>query len=58
MNTIHLTDAELALVRSAVHGYLTMFGHDEADIVRLARAALRKLDAATVEPEEPIQLIG
>lgn len=58
MKTIHLTEAELTLVRSAVHGYLTMFGHDEADIVALTRAALRKLDAATDEPEEPIQLTG
>ncbi|WP_154402708.1 hypothetical protein [Nocardioides speluncae] len=50
MKTIRLTDAELALVRNAVHGYLVTFGHDESDIVRLAKSALAKVDAATEEP--------
>lgn len=51
MKTISLTDAELALVRNAVHGYLNAFGHNEAEVVGLARSALAKVDAATEEPE-------
>lgn len=52
MKTIHLSDAELAMVRNAVHGYLTTFGHDEYDLVALARSTLAKIDAATDEPIE------
>lgn len=50
MKTVRLTDAELALVRNAVHGYLVTFGHNESDIVLLAKDALARLDAATDEP--------
>lgn len=46
MKTIHLTDAELAMVRNAVHGYLNTFGHNEHDLVDLARSALARIDAA------------
>ena len=58
MKSIHLTDAELAIVRNAVHGYLTTFGHEEADIVELAKSALAKIDAATSEDDEGSQLVG
>lgn len=51
MKTISLTDAELALVRNAVHGYLNAFGHNESEVVGLAKSALAKVDAATEEPE-------
>ncbi len=50
MKTIRLTDAELALVRNAVHGYLNAFGHNESDVIALARSTLTKVDAATDEP--------
>ena len=46
MNTIHLSDAELAIVRHAVHGYLNSFGHNEADVVELVKQVLAKLAAA------------
>ena len=46
MNTIHLSDAELALVRHAVTGYLNSFGHNEADVVELVKQVLAKLAAA------------
>lgn len=46
MNTIHLNDAELALVRNAVHGYLNSFGHNEADVVEQVKQVLAKLAAA------------
>jgi hypothetical protein len=57
MNTVHLTDAELALTRHAVRAYLSTFGHDEADIVKHAREVLAKLDAAEHD-EEPQLFIG
>lgn len=46
MNTIHLNDAELAMVRNAVQGYLNSFGHNEADVVELVKQVLTKLAAA------------
>ena len=33
MNTIHLTDEELAMARHALTAYLRSFGHDEADTI-------------------------
>jgi hypothetical protein len=56
MKTIHLSDAELAMVRNAVHGYLTTFGHNEADLVALAKSTLAKVDAAT--EEGPAENVG
>lgn len=50
MKTIHLSDAELAMVRNSVHSYVTTFGHDESDILALAKSALAKIDAATEDP--------
>jgi hypothetical protein len=46
VNTIHLNDAELAMVRNAVHGYLNSFGHNEADVVEMVKQVLAKLAAA------------
>lgn len=57
MKTIHLSNAELAMVRNAVHGYLNTFGHEEFEVVELARSALAKIDAAT-EDDESAELIG
>jgi hypothetical protein len=53
MKSIHLTDAELAMVRNAVHGYLVTFGHEESDVVELAKSTLAKVDAATDDASEP-----
>lgn len=53
MNTVHLSDEELELTRQAVHAYLRVFGHDEADTHRSIRAVLAKLRAAEPEAEEP-----
>jgi hypothetical protein len=46
VNTVHLNDAELAMVRNAVQGYLNSFGHNEADVVELVKQVLAKLAAA------------
>ena len=52
MKTVHLSDAELAMVRNAVHGYLNTFGHNEADIVELVKSALAKLSNATEDRDD------
>lgn len=57
MKTIHLSDAELAMVRNAVHGYLNTFGHEEADIVALVKSTLAKIEAAT-DDAEPADFVG
>ncbi|PWK87138.1 hypothetical protein C8D88_104299 [Lentzea atacamensis] len=41
--TLELTDEELVLLRHALRHYLSEFGHEEADILRKARALLGKL---------------
>ena len=46
MNTIELTDEELRLVISAVRSYLDDFGHEEADLLRMLKELLRKLEQA------------
>jgi hypothetical protein len=45
MHTIELTDEELRLLHAAVHAYLDDFGHDEADVLRQAKATLAKVRA-------------
>jgi len=42
MHTIELTDAELRIVRAALHAYLDDFGHEEGDILREIKAILAK----------------
>ncbi len=51
MNTIHLTDEELAIARHGMTAYLRAFGHDEADTVVLIRAVLARLAAAQPESD-------
>ena len=51
MNTVHLTDEELAITRHGMTAYLHSFGHDEADTVVLIRAVLARLAAARPEAE-------
>jgi hypothetical protein len=43
MHTIQLTDEELRLLQNALHTYLDDFGHEEADVLRLVKALLAKL---------------
>jgi hypothetical protein len=43
MYTIELQAEELQLLRSALGCYLQAFGHNEADLVRAARALIVKL---------------
>jgi hypothetical protein len=51
MYTIELEDKELRLVRHAVRSYLDGFGHDEADLLRAAKALLARLpDPAVSTP--------
>lgn len=51
MYTIEFEDQELRLVRHAVRSYLDGFGHDEADLLRAAKALLARLpDPATATP--------
>ena len=40
---IELNDAELKLVRNALHSYLDDFGHEEADVLREIKELLAKL---------------
>ena len=56
MNTIHLTDAELAMVRNGMLTYLRSFGHDEADVVAQVKSVLAKLAEAT--QDQPTQVSG
>ena len=51
MNTIHLSDEELAITRHGMTAYLHGFGHDEADTIVLIRAVLARLAAAQPEPD-------
>lgn len=57
MNTIHLSDAELAMVRHAMQAYFRSFGHNEADVVELARTVIAKLANAT-DDNAHSELIG
>lgn len=41
--TLELSEDELILLRHALRHYLSDFGHEEADILRKARALLAKL---------------
>lgn len=43
MHTIELSDEELELLYAALHSYLDDFGHDEADVLRRAKALIAKL---------------
>jgi hypothetical protein len=43
MYTIELHAEELQMLRSALGSYLQAFGHNEADLVKAARALLMKL---------------
>jgi hypothetical protein len=46
MANVDLTDAELWLLRNALHAFLDDFGHEEADVVARIQALLAKLSAA------------
>jgi hypothetical protein len=46
MHTIELNDDELRLLQSALHAYLDDFGHEEADVLRLVKALIAKLQSA------------
>jgi len=51
MYTIELEDTELRLVRHALRSYLDGLGHDEADLLRAAKAILARLpDPAASAP--------
>ena len=54
MNTVHLTDAELALTQNAMHAYLSGFGHDEADVLAQVRQVIAKLEAAEHDEDEQL----
>jgi hypothetical protein len=43
MHTIELSDDDLRLLHAALHAYLDAFGHEEADVLRRAKALLAKL---------------
>jgi hypothetical protein len=46
MHTIQLTDDELRLLQNALHSYLDDFGHEEADVLRLVKALIAKLQTS------------
>jgi hypothetical protein len=43
VHTIELSNEELRLLYAALHSYLDDFGHEEADVLRLAKALIAKL---------------
>jgi hypothetical protein len=45
MHTIELNDDELRLLQNALHAYLDDFGHEEADVLRLVKALIAKLQS-------------
>ena len=45
MHTIELNDEELRLLHNALHTYLDDFGHEEADVLRLVKALIAKLQS-------------
>jgi hypothetical protein len=45
MITIELTEEELRLVQNALHAYLDDFGHEEAEVLRLVKALIAKLQS-------------
>jgi len=47
MYSIELTDEELRVVHEALHAYLDDFGHEEADVLRLIKRVIAKVQAAT-----------
>jgi hypothetical protein len=49
VHVIELDDEELRLTRAALTAYLEDFGHEEADVLRLAKKVLAKLAAASEE---------
>ena len=46
MHTLELNDEELRILESALAAYLNDFGHEEADLLRQAKALLAKLRGA------------
>jgi len=46
MHTLELTEEELRVLVAALHSYLDDFGHEEADVLRTAKALLAKLRVA------------
>ena len=53
MNTVRLTDEELATARQGMTAFLHDFGHDEVDTVNAIRAVLARLDSAQPEQDAP-----
>ena len=43
MHTVELTDDDLGILEAALHSYLDDFAHEEADVLRVAKALLTKL---------------
>lgn len=59
MKTVHLTDAELVMLRNAMRTYLSSFGHNEADVVEQVKRVLAKLATASEDTAgEKTELIG
>lgn len=47
-HTLQLDHAELSILRSALIAYVNDFGHDQADVLRAAKAVLAKVEDAPV----------
>jgi hypothetical protein len=45
MPTVQLTEEEMRLLRAALHSYLDDFGHEEADLLRMIKALIAKLES-------------
>jgi hypothetical protein len=46
MHTIELDSEELRLLHEALHAYLDVFGHEEADLLRKIKQLIAKLPSA------------
>lgn len=46
MTVVELTDDEVRLLNHALHSYLSVFGHDESDMIHAVRHLLDKIAAS------------
>ena len=46
VRVVELTDEELRLVNSALHAFLSAFGHEEAEVVHAVQRLLAKFEPA------------
>lgn len=53
ITSVDLTAAELHLIKNALDTYLSVFGHEDADLLGQTHAAIAKFAAVTVPDRLP-----